>query len=206
MPLADVIEARIVCRLGEQISINVRHWRISEILVPEPSLQAIADRLHADFLPKYQAVLSSLAEFRGVIARKIRPLPPSADFIGSGAAGFGLVAGAPMPKQISGVISLKTTLAGPAGRGRAYIPFPSTGSHETDTTPDPTYIANLNVIAAEMAGNILVTEGAGTLNLRGVVFHRLAGTSTDVNDAVSRNRWGTQRRRGDFGQPNISPV
>jgi hypothetical protein len=75
-----------------------------------------------------------------------------------------------------------------------------------DGIPSATYISN-----AQALGNVLsiptgaIPNGAGSLNMSPVIWHRSTNTFTLINGYVVRPKFATQRRRGDFGRVNIMP-
>src|SRR5690606_6703804 len=123
-------EVRFIMQLGNQLGLNVRHYEVASEVGTGADLLSMAEDLGTIFGPLYIALLSSSAEFRGVGARKIRPIPVSGEALSNAGAGFGAVTGDPLPRQVSGLISLRTASTTVAKRGRAYIPFPS----EDDST------------------------------------------------------------------------
>lgn len=206
MPVGDIIQVRFVVQSGTQVSFNVRHYRVSALAAPEATLQQIADFMDLTTGDNYPPLLESGARYLGVMASKVRPLPPGPDFTATASAANGSRSGDPLPKQIAGVLSYRTAVATRRGRGRSYIPFAAEIDNTSSGVPSATYIANLVSLGSAMTETKTVVNGAGGSTLLPVIFHKATGTSDDVTAAVARTVWGTQRRRGDFGRPNIPPI
>jgi len=113
--------------------------------------------------------------------------------------------------QQSGLVSFRSAVRGPAGRGRAYIPFPSTQALTAITgQPEAAYVSDLQVLANDMSASQNITAPSAGLNanISPVIFHRDFNTSTDIVTGIASDRWATQRRRGDFGRqnPDVIPL
>jgi hypothetical protein len=205
MPVGDVYEVRLVTHTATQVGLNVRHYRVSLSTPPEPSPDAIAADIDGAMAPLYKPALSVQANYRGVGARKIRPLPPGPEGISIANAGPGTSPGSMLPPQTAGVISLRAIIGGRANRSRIYVPFPSEDENVDNGLPAASYLITLNSIGGAWLGNRVVTVGLGSITLVPVVFHRVPGTTTDLAFETERPVWGTQRRRGGFGATNPVP-
>lgn len=206
MPVGDIMQVTFVCHTGQQAGLNIRHYRVDAIVLPEPPIQAAADQMSSNFAAAYQALMSNQATFLGALVRRVRPLPPSSPVQGILLSGPGTVGGDILPKQTTGVITVRTALAGRANRGRIYVPFPAETNSDTAGAPTAGYVTNLTALANMHAAVFTVAAGLGSATWTPVIFHRVAGTATPVTTALARPFWGTQRRRGDFGRPNLPPI
>lgn len=203
MAVSDIFQVTIGCRFGDQLGLNVRHYRSVASTGPGPiSPQLFADELFDRLDATYIAILTSSSEFRGVIVQKILPLPAGMGFLSSQDAIAGSQTGDPLPRQVSGLISLRTDFSGRRFRGRAYIPFPPETLSEADATPTAFYLAGLADIAQAMVEPLGVTDGGSTETWLPVIFHRDSGTTDFITSAMVHDAWATQRRRGSFGRPN----
>src|SRR5574341_2031676 len=75
MALNDILEVRFVALAGLQVSLNVRHYRIADVVAPEPTRANCASALETLFAPKYLALMCSASTFRGVGVRRLSPAP-----------------------------------------------------------------------------------------------------------------------------------
>jgi len=202
--VGDVYQVKLYSLLGQQAGINVLHYSVTTLGGTGASDFEIGQAMAAALPTTYKALLSASASYRGLGIRKILPTL-SIETYNVTAQGAGGVAGEALPKQISGLITLRTTVPGRAFRGRVYVPFPGEGDNDTDQTPTAGYITRLG----NFAGTLITTVTAGGANsnqLRLGVFHRVGGAITVCNDTTARDRWATQRRRGDYGRTNILPI
>lgn len=205
MAVGDILEMRVLCVSGDQIGVNVRHYRVNTEVAPIPTHLDIANSLDNVFAPLYKEVLSSLATFRGIGIHKVFPLPPTVEAQSTLNVGPGLRTGDILPSQTSGVVSLRTALAGRRFRGRAFIPFPAEVSNDAAGVPNGAYQINLGLIMNALIASRNVNVGLGSVGLVPVIYRRIAHTSTDIQTGIARTIWGTQRRRGSFGAANIPP-
>jgi len=206
MAVGDVFEVRLITQSGNQVGINVRHYRSSAITGSGVTLTDIAFNLASVFGPLYAPLMSNAAEFRGVGVRRRIPAPVSAEVFSTLPAVQGTRAGDQLPKQTSGVITLRTALAGRQNRGRLYVPFPAESSNGVGGTPEATYVADLITLADSLDDPRIPGFAPNTETLLPVIAHRPSYTHVDIALAVPRGIWGTQRRRGSFGAANVSPI
>jgi len=201
----DIIRLKVYCQLPQQIGINVFHFRVAAIAGTSQTEVQIANFISTQLSTLYKNVLTSAATYRGVGVQVIRPVLGLEWFSANG-QGVGLVAGDPLPKQVTGIISWKTNVAGPRGRGRSYIPFPGEASNDADITPSVAYFNNLAAIATIMLPGFVVIGGINSATLEFVLNHRASSTVDLIITGGPRDRWATQRRRGDYGRTNVSPI
>lgn len=206
MAVGDIYEVKLFTQQGPQMGLMVFHYRVSAISAPEATVDQIAAAMEGSFASLVKAVMTAQADFRGASARKVRPLPIGVEFLTGNFPGPGTIGGDPLPPQVSGIITLRSALAGRANRGRKYVPFPAEASNDTGFAPTAAYLTVMTNLANEFDDMQNVPNGAGSSDLTPVIFHRLLGTTTDVTFALVRNAWATQRRRGAYGRPNVAPV
>lgn len=207
IPLAvdDVVELRVFCTQGVQTAINVIHYVVSALGDGSGTLEDFVAVQSGKAGPVYKPALTDEAIYKGCGAKVIFPvLSASAEVYSIAAAGVGTGGAAALPKQICGVISKRTPFPGPGGTGRMYIPFPDEAFNETTTQPSAAYIALLDDI-----GDAMLTPeqlGATGQTLSPILYARIGDGVSAVTSHINRPKWGTQRRRGDFGQANSSPI
>lgn len=120
-------------------------------------------------------------------------------------AGFPLAgsnANAPLPGQVSGIITWKTAFRGKAGRGRTYLNGFTEDASAGDG-PTPTVLALLvtfgnNMVATGglvVASRFLGVAVATTGSRRKKPIPRLAGVTNIVTASLAHPTWATQRRR-----------
>jgi hypothetical protein len=206
MALNDIVMARIVCTLGNQTAFTVRHYKSTIYAGALDTRQALATALDTGLAATWKNAMSNEATYRGVMVKRIFPLPPTVDSFTIASAGLGAVVGTALPKQTSGVVSLRTANAGRAFRGRAYIPFPSEVDNIANGLPQAAYNTALVNIGIALLLTKSVVNGPTSETWTPVLYHRLSNTTDPLTAAIARNFWATQRRRGDFGAQNLSPI
>lgn len=201
----DILEARFVCFVPNQVGINVRHYGVSGV-IGAPTGVDVADYLDGVFESFYKSCISSQATYRGCGVKRLLAVP-SAEDIGIANAGIGTGAGDLLPKQTCGLITLRTGLPGRGFRGRVYVPFPAEDDNDTDSTPTAAYITLLTAFGTQLKTVLpmVISVGVTEATLTPLVYHRLLGLGTAITQGTPRDRWASQRRRGDFGAMNLPP-
>lgn len=205
--VGDVLEAKYYCYQGDQLGINVRHWKVTERTGNGVDLETIASKLSQDAAPTYKNLLNNTASYLGVGLTNRYPSPSSPQIISNTGFGAGLGGTTALPQQVTGVLTLRTAQGGRKGRGRSYIPFPSTLNNGTDDKPVAGYASVMESLGSLFTTNVLVTAGTDSTSLQPVLFHTnpMGSTSVLVGYTAQR-RWGTQRRRGNYGKANPKPA
>lgn len=108
-----------------------------------------------------------------------------------------------LPTQVCGIVTWLSLLAGPANRGRSYIPFPADVFQDSDMSPTGAYLTLLTNLADVWRATSGIIGAGGTTSLSPVIFSRTAITATPINDRRINDLWATQRRRGNYGIPNL---
>jgi len=211
--MGDILEARIICRLNNQIAVNVLHGEVTTVSGTGCSELQMARGFADHFRTAYAALMTGTAEYRGAGTKKILPTPATLEVLSAPTAGsaFGTAGGDPLPLQVSGLVGFTTPLPGRHGRGRTYVPFPSEADNGASGHPSSTgpanYVARLNDLANLMLAVVIGSGGAGnSIEVTLGVLDRTAGTISFNTAAAGRGGWATQRRRGDFGAGNVSPI
>jgi len=201
----DLLEVRFVCHTQNQSGINVRHWGVSGVLGVVTTID-VAFNLDGLYDSFYKSVISSAATYRGCGVKRLLPVP-SAEDISIANVGIGTGAGDLLPKQTCGIITLRTGLPGQGNRGRMYVPFPAEDDNDADSTPTPAYITLLTAFGTQLKTitQVIVSAGVDECTITPLVFHRALGLGTAITQGTPRDRWGTQRRRSDFGAMNLPP-
>lgn len=203
----DRWEMRVICRFGDQISVNTRVYRVfSDDSDPVVTDLDIALELETKFESEYKDVLVSDAEFRGLSVQRISPLPKTVPQISSVSAGAGVALGTPLPSQVTGVIALKTDFSGRSFQGRVYVPFPGSSAADVDGKPTDGYLLSLGDLGTSFVDDVSIdgiTSGAAIL--RPTLDRTGTLTTKDITSRLVRDAFGTQRRRGTFGRTNLPP-
>jgi hypothetical protein len=203
--LNDIYQVKVYSTLGQQGGINVLHAKCTFIGGAGVTDQQIADGYSNQLHALWKALMSSTASFRGIGARKIIPTLGVEAFsiLNQGAGG---VVGDPLPKQVSGIVTWRTALPGRQNRGRSYIPFPGESSNDADQTPVAGYVTALGNLINGLVGSLTIAIGADSNAFTTGVYHRAGQTINLITSGTARDRWATQRRRGDYGRTNILPI
>ena len=152
-------------------------------------------------------LMANAASYRGVLGQRIFPLPITARETETFSAGPGTGGATIAPMQAAPIIGWETPLAGPAQRGRFYMPF-MPGDKVNTTTGElaPLYHGALQGFANALVGVATVGGGGNVTAVNQVIWHRETQTTDIIAAGVARFRIGTQKKRGNFGKQNLAPV
>lgn len=207
MAIGDVFEIRTVCVFGDQTSITVNHIRsVSTTGVVATTAAAVAARVSTLTHAAWKGVLVADATFYGISATRIYPTlgPFGVGIADAGAGVFGTDAG---PRQVAGILSKSSNLGGATGRGRMYLPFPAADATDPASGhPTTAYRTAAAAIGTAYLTPMVVTVGAGTETFEWIIYNRAVPLlSPPVIGGIARAKWGTQKRRGDYGRTNTPP-
>lgn len=206
--VGDIIELRSACYFQGQVSINTGYMQCTEVTGDPVTTEDLADTAEGNFAGPYKAAMSTDAHWQGLSAQRIFPLPRTLADIATANEGPGAVSANTLPGQVTGLITLTTPLAGPKYRGRRYIGFPTEDDLQLDGIPNSAYVLKLNAIALLWGPgpNPFANSGlTGTAVMQTVLWHRDTQTFSEVTGTISRKKWATQKRRGNYGAPNVTP-
>ncbi len=200
--VGELYRVTFFCRADDQLGVNVRYFKVTSIVGGVPTESVIAADIDAIFAPMYKALLSANAEYRGVQIQMIAPGPSRVPVFINTSVGAGLVAGAVMARQASGIATFTTALAGRANRGRIYVPFPSVASDTVTGHPNAAYLTALDALSLEMTLSRFYGPVGSVISADWVIKHTGGFTTQPITGRRSNPKWATQRRRGDYGKPN----
>jgi len=207
IPIAvgELLRLRIACFQANQLAVNTVHWTV-EALTGSYTQESLADDFDGDLEGPYKAVMTNTASYYGVQLQRLAPDPVTASVSATSNIGIGTAGEDPLPGQVCGVIGAKTHVGGPGGRGRVYIPFPDNIFQVPLTnSPSAGYRTLLETIASRIYSPRTFVSGANSITLFPRLFHRATTTVTLIQEGDARQKWGTQRRRGNYGQANSYP-
>lgn len=220
LTVGDLLSLRVWCTTASgsgQASVNTFFYKVGAASSPPATDLDVATQLDGLIHAQYKGMLSSLAQYRGCQVQILAPVPPYLATYSpaevNGNAGAGTVTGDPMPPQTCGIISFQTGKPRQANRGRMYMPFPGQSSDSGGGSPGAVYLSELGVIAGYFDSGVAIVQAGRTATLVRVIKH---GKNKDgvypipntdpVTGASIGGGWATQRRRGDYGRQNKSPV
>jgi len=204
--VGDIVEARVYCTVLTQTSINVRHYVCTAKAGTGCTDQELADVLSTAFAAPYKALMSASSSYRGVGIHRLLPAPPGLETFSIIGQGIGTVAGDLLPKQTAGLITLRSLFSGKSFRGRVYIPFPGETDNGANSAPIGGYVTRLGTLATEFMTVRNPGAGGNTCQFVAGIFSRKLQIESVITSFVAKTIWGTQRKRGDFGRLNASPI
>lgn len=192
-----LLRHRIVCQLGDQVGINVRHWRVQSQTATPPLEQAVVAALDGVIAPLYRNLIVSAASYRGSGLTQITPLPPGNEFVWTGNEAAGLETGDPLPSQTCGLLRFRGALSSRSARGRLFAPFPSEAINDSQGRPNGIYRGILVTLGNIFSTLQTFTALPGDITLEPVILNNpvLELYHPIISHTVALD-WATQRRRG----------
>jgi hypothetical protein len=215
---ADVLVVKVWTTDAEQAAVNRFYVTVSSVTGASKSQLQIAQNYDAALAPLYKLMMNNQVSYRGVEVQRVWPLPVIDAESTVANAGAGTGGAQQLARQTCGVISSTTLYAGPPYRGRLYLPFPAAALQDaTLDVPVAGYLANALTVAGYIWQQNVVVGGGNSATLLPVIWHGKYGypartppivpySFTYISGFNVQSRWGTQRRRGDYGRPNRSPI
>jgi hypothetical protein len=210
----DILEVRTVCTNADQLSLNVYHYRTTFTAGPAPgvTIAEMAASLSAIFSPGYQTIMPASAVYRGTGVKNMM-IPPTQEATSTAGAGPGVASGSEIPQQVTYLVNFKTANSGRGFRGRVYPGFVANSFVNTSGNMNAAGFTAIQLMAATIVGNFTITSGPNQTTIQLVILRRQANklpllfpTTADVITITARNAFATQRRRGDFGRTNTTPL
>lgn len=208
--IGNILHVQVLTLLQSQLGVNTYDFVASDV-TNQIEVQDAADDISTYYGLLYKPLLSTHASYRGVrvqLRTETSLFQPVYSILEQGQ---GDVLGDPLPKQCAGVITRRTAKSGRKFQGRIYVPFPGEADNDPNSgRPSGNYITRLTALAPGTYDSLNVASGTGSAVLQQV--HFLPGlvptllTSEPYVSATPRAYWATQRRRGDYGPQNVSPI
>lgn len=207
----DKIKVRVVCHTANQISVNIFHFVVDAVRGTVTD-QDLANAVDLSIAPEYVGLIFNGATYRGVGVTILR-VPSLTEVTSVASTSTGLAGPLPMSMQTCGMITKKTVLGGRANRGRTYLPFPSTSdSDAAGNVPTAGYAVRAGILAGKMllSRTFVRTLGVDEVDVTPTLVRRHVGppvtyTQKLVTGSSLPLKWGTQKRRGNYGKPNVVP-
>lgn len=213
--VGDLLKCRIWCSNSEQASVNTLWYQVLSVGGPPATDLDVATLLDTGFLQHaLPPILNNLTTYNGVQVQIYRPIGGTYFIYAAedsvAGAGPGTAGAIALPRQTAGLTHWGTVFAGRQYRGRTYWPFPAVASDLGDGTPTSAYVSQVDTIGTAFLAFTAVT-GSGTATVQLVMMHRKPKVGdtplpTIIRVATAENKWATQRRRGSYGRPNVSPI
>ena len=196
-----------------QTAIMKATYRVQGIQNLNPMDTDVLNTLDQMYPPHIRAFIANAANYASTCIQ-VYDAPNLYPMIGTEAsAGVGLSGPIALPKQTCGVITKITDYAGGGGRGRMYAPFPAIDATELTGGSQP--LARHTGLLGNIANAFMTVTpvngaGGGSLQLVPVLRYSIKpGPTThgyrDITGFRVRSKWGTQRKRGDYGRANSPP-
>lgn len=201
----DIAKVAIYTKRLDQLGVNRIHFRVKTSVGGGLDAKPIAAHFAALLAIGLKNFIGSDAIYGGVGVQNVTNKPYSLEAFDTTGTGGGTSGATALPSQVTAVTTLTTDFVGVRYRGRIYWPFPAKG-WQSDTTghPLPAMVTALDSLCTALIGTQNIAVGAAAVELEPVIVHRNDGSTTLVKGFRNKIKWGTQRRRGDFGAPNLA--
>jgi len=207
LALNDLIEVKLFCTAPtvNQVSVNILRYLITAVTGASVTDVEAVDALSLTFSGDVKALLNNNANYFGMTLCRLKPLPRTTVTTSTSGNGAGTRSGDLAPAQLSAVLTKRTGKAGRRFRGRFYVPFPSQSDIETTSLPKAIYTADADTLGANIALVQVIIGGGGTASMTPIVYSPITPDLTPITNCTGALKFGTQRRRGEFGRTNLIP-
>jgi hypothetical protein len=203
------INDRTLANTPTQCAVLRRYWSCSSVGAPPATTSDFAANLDATLSADYRALINNNAEYRGLTIQRVSGGPPyELPDVSTANTGVGTGGAIAMAKQSAGLINFQTAFIGKKNRGRQYAPFPSTTHDQGNGVPTNAYMVLLANLAADLRpASYFVALGGRTGFMLPVIWNpKVPGYTAKILTDSEKQRWATQKRRGDYGRINVSPI
>jgi hypothetical protein len=204
--VGDIVRSRICWYGGQnQLGENILHWTVLSVGAPAATDFDLATALDAALAADAKGLMAGDVSYIGWGVQVIFPLPVQVEQttrVSAGAGTFGGVTGA---KQAAALISWQTAFAGPANRGRSYLPFVPAGAYDTNGELIASYRTARLSYATALGVFSSFTSGGRSAAVQRVIKHRGSFSTTNVISFTTSIKVGTQKRRSDYNRLNAVP-
>lgn len=200
-----VLRVTIVTLLNNQVAENNLHWKVQSIS-GSPTDQQLADIVDTNVAPTVKACMGANTSYRGTLAQIIFPLPIYRRVGQNASAGAGTGSGNALPGQASGIITWESIFAGPAARGRMFVPFPASGFLSSTEFPTNGYVTALTAVGNAITAIVNIGSGGNTAVMSFCLYNFRTHVTTPITTFIPRQAWATQKKRGDYGKTFSAPI
>lgn len=203
----NIVKCTIVCEYGGQASLNSFYYLVTSVGAVAATDQDAADVFAGVVDSLVPPLLYSSANYNGVMAQIIYPLPIIFSKFNTGGAAMGSGGSTAVGGQVCGINSWQLLVAKRGNFGRTYWPFPPCPLTTTPLKPSTSYTTNLGTICAAILGIGNFSAGGRVAGVEQIILHRANPVlSQPVLNFTVHDRWATQKRRGSYGRANVSPI
>jgi hypothetical protein len=202
----DIVECRVYSRDGTGGEmVNVYNYEIGVVTggCTDYDFAFVFDNLVA---PYYKAMYSSGCYYDGTEISIVNRSPMPAPVFYNANTGLGANTFNPAGNQVAGVISWITALAGRKYRGRNYIGGVWTAAYAATGLPTSPYITAIGQLATQVFTLITISNGGRTAACTLGIRHRLSNAFTAITGFNTPHKFGTQRRRSNYGKNRTPPI
>lgn len=208
---SDVLRVRYYCFLSNQLSVNVVHYRVTNV-VGSPVLEVMGAAWDLSVAGFYKALLCNNAIYYGSDYQVIAPGVTSVFQVNAN-QGSGTAGGFALPLQTTGIITKKASIPGRSGFGRIYVPFPAQADASVDGEPINSYVTRLQDLIDHSMVVLVITVGPDSITMNPGLAHiprkppapPTVFTFNVLSSAKPKQKWAVQHRRGDYGRLNQLP-
>jgi hypothetical protein len=206
-----VIRFTMWTQFGAQAGVNVHHYKIAGAVPANMSWADIFVALFNNFKVAFPACFSNKATWMVDELREEIPVK-SVTYTDAIIGGAGLLTDQPLPRQVTGLLRKITTEAKRNNTGRTYVPFPTVACFANEQSITVGYQGQLGAYGVAIDNDVSVGTPPNNVLLIPVVFHAkrmkpvpVAPYAVSVSNVEVINTSATQRRRGNYGRPNLVP-
>jgi hypothetical protein len=212
MSTGDLMACRVWTQLNDQAAVNTLNYEVIATSGGAVTDQDLCDHVDTLVHSYYTNTMTVDCQYHGVqtyfLQRPSGTLPSPVKNVSH--AGPGLGSAPVMPTQVAAIMRTLTNVRGPGGRGRLYLPFLDSALATADGQQVPSLVLAINTLATSLLGAQILTNGGSTATVVWCLVHKprrpAMMTALPIQQAASTGKFGTMRKRGDYGRQNSSPI
>lgn len=206
LQVGDIVQVRSYTTVPNQTAVNRWHYWVTAIGGSPGTDIDLLTSLNTLIAGDMKNQLPANATWKGFMASIINRTPPPVPVQLTTGAGVGTIGVDCVAKQVCPIVSWYTANAGRKYRGRTYWPF-----MPVNWVDNYGEVVAAGSVAYDLTAGVLqnftaVSNGGRTATVAMVIYHRVTGTHDNVVTRLTRATPATQKRRGDYGRPNVSPI
>jgi hypothetical protein len=209
LALNTLVKIRVGCYMGgiSQAAWNTGYMVATAVAGAGGSDLDLAVSLDTGFTAVYPPLLNNEAGYNGTSCQIVNTAGKATGTVQQSTAGaaVGTAGATALAPQTCGLFRRQTAFPKQAGRGRCYVPFPSTAHDQGAGVTTGAYQTLLQALAAVWAAPVTVGAGGNTSTLTWILKPAGIGLTRTLTGYTTSIGWATQRRRGYFGRLNREP-
>lgn len=206
--IGRLYQVKMFIQCGAQCSTNVFHLLCVDATGIRGTVPQLADAFIQKIDQDLKTILPTQATILGCTAQRLpyggftRGLLWLGQYLGTAGTNTSNV----LPTYTCGLTKwIAETAAGRHRWGHTFWPFPCEDLNDQNGEPNAAYVTLMDTIAVLMQTSFVAGTAPNTSDCVLVLYDRVNNTQATINEAVTKEKWGRQKRRGPYGRTEVGP-